>query len=475
MAEARNLRNMTAQQTPLLGDENTPMHGVAGGTGFEGATPRHQVSATPNPLATPYRERDVGATPRSEMGASTAYGATPMRTPMRDNLSINEAGPSYGDTPREQRMRENAAKRALRQGFASLPAPENNFEFDEEVLEEEEEPEVELSEEDAAERDAKLAAARAEEERKELERRSAVVKLGLPRPVRVNLQRLVDELAATSAQGHPELAEVDQIIDYELAQLMLHDAIAHPLPGSNIPGGTVSQYDMPEDEYIAAAKDEIHRELGSTLGLPGASSDQLKQVIGTWAADGDQFKGGWVTEKEELAYSVSQGQWVDASQLSEDERIHSMAAQVDALRERMVAEAATAGKAEKRLAKQLGGYQMVNGKIKARIAAAMDTLASQKQELETFTMLRIIEEAAGPKRLEDKREEVSKLESRERDLQSQHAEMLDERKALEGEIAQVGLLEPLRVTLALADFCGDVSHHSARRGQDGGRGTTGSG
>ena len=43
--EARNLRNMVTAQTPLLGDENTPLHaGPGGGTGFEGATPRHPIS-----------------------------------------------------------------------------------------------------------------------------------------------------------------------------------------------------------------------------------------------------------------------------------------------------------------------------------------------------------------------------------------------------------------------------------------------
>jgi len=36
MMEARNLRNMTMAQTPLLGEENTPLHAPSsGGTGFE--------------------------------------------------------------------------------------------------------------------------------------------------------------------------------------------------------------------------------------------------------------------------------------------------------------------------------------------------------------------------------------------------------------------------------------------------------
>ncbi|KAK0543312.1 Pre-mRNA-splicing factor cef1, partial [Tilletia horrida] len=52
MREARNLRNMEAAQTPLLGDANRPL---LEGTGAEGAAPRRGVAATPNPLMTPAR------------------------------------------------------------------------------------------------------------------------------------------------------------------------------------------------------------------------------------------------------------------------------------------------------------------------------------------------------------------------------------------------------------------------------------
>ena len=129
MSEARNLRNMTIAQTPLLGEENTPLHAdPTGGTGFEGATPRHQVAFTPNPLATPLRAGglDVPATPRD---GQSVIGGTPLRTPMRDDLDINpEDGFSMvGDTPLEQRMRLSSAKNSLRAGFSSLPKPENNF------------------------------------------------------------------------------------------------------------------------------------------------------------------------------------------------------------------------------------------------------------------------------------------------------------------------------------------------------------
>ena len=82
VTEARNLRNMKPSQTPLLGQENTPRRIVsAGGTGFEGATPHHQASFTPNPLAMPLHD-EVALT-------STPSLAIPLKTPLRDNLLFN--------------------------------------------------------------------------------------------------------------------------------------------------------------------------------------------------------------------------------------------------------------------------------------------------------------------------------------------------------------------------------------------------
>lgn len=114
--EIRNIRALTETQSSLLGGENTPLHEGSGSTGFEGVTPRQQVMSTPNPLATPLRQRagDVRATPmRTPMGS----GATPLRTP-RDNFAINQDGDSsmqlVGNTPREIKLREQTMRDQLR-------------------------------------------------------------------------------------------------------------------------------------------------------------------------------------------------------------------------------------------------------------------------------------------------------------------------------------------------------------------------
>jgi len=440
MAEALNLRNMTVAQTPLLGDENTPLHRPSGeGTGFDSATPRHQVTATPNPLATPLRAgQDFGATPRTVNGST--YGQTPMRTPMRDNLNINEDGEtSYGDTPREVRLREQQAKRMLLAGFASLPKPENNFEFDEEGIDLEEDEEPVLTEEDAAERDARMERLRLEEEKRVLARRSEVVKQDLPRPVAVNLQRLIDQLSEASESRPADTQEAYQLIDYELAQLMLHDAIAHPLPGSSVPSGTVSQYDIPEDEVMVAARAEIHKEMAEGLGFPGASENQLRQTINTIAIEDQGFmNSGWVVEREEYIFDHESASWLDKRELSEAQQASSYSGLVDDLHERLKAESGKAYKAEKKLSKQLGGYQMISGKLNDRIVAATNALREQKREYDTFNALRAAEEAAGPRRVAEKREEVARLEKREQDLQNRFADLHAQRQAIKANIERVG-------------------------------------
>jgi pre-mRNA-splicing factor CDC5/CEF1 len=427
---------MTTTQTPLLGQENTPMHGIEDGTGFESATPRHGIAATPNPLATP--ARGVLSTSRTVAGV----GATPMRTPVRDNLAINDAASAYGETPMDEKRRAAAARRALKAGFATLPKPENNFELAEDEEEEGgEEAELVMTEEDAAERDARLKAAREEEERRELERRSSVVKKGLPRPVNVDTQAILKQLNAATFDEDAMIAAAMREVNLEMANLMKHDSLAHPLPGTSVPGGSnYSEYDTPEDEFVAEAKKAIHAELAGVMGLPGASEEQLRRTIGATAMDDeDAFAISWAKEREGLVYSPSARAWVEPSLLPPQELSAAYVSVICSSRERIVAEATKATKAEKKLSKQLGGYVVLNEKSKKSIAEVMEEIHQAKRDLETFLMLRSMEEAAAPARLERKREEVSRLERREGDLQARYAELNDERREREAAIEQVSI------------------------------------
>ncbi|KAF9227194.1 hypothetical protein BS17DRAFT_775092 [Gyrodon lividus] len=434
MTEARNLRNMTIAQTPLLGDENTPLHvGSGGGTGFEGATPRHQVAFTPNPLATPLHNGiggDVSATPRG-------VGATPLRTPMRDNLSINPTtGIITGDeTPREQRLRADSAKRALKAGFMSLPKPENNFELlVPEDEEEEEEGQGPVIEEDATERDARLKRIREEEERRALARRSQVVQQGLPRPARVDIAQLMQDL--TIGEEDEELSDARKLINAELGSLLLHDSIAHPLPGTNVPGGTVSTYEMPPDDDLALAKSEVHVELATSIGFPNATESQLKEGLITLSKNEEYDESvSWAHVRQRLAFNSTTRTWVDPESLSLEDRIAGYYSVLGECREQMAKEANKASKSEKKLGITLGGYQARNKALAKRVTDAFDELIKTKLDYDSFSKLAANESAAGPRRVETLKEEVEILARRERLLQERYAELDGERRDAELRVA----------------------------------------
>ncbi|KAF8710394.1 pre-mRNA splicing factor component, partial [Rhizoctonia solani] len=432
MAEARNLRNMVQAQTPLLGEENTPMRGPAeGGTGFESATPRHQVAFTPNPLATPRANGDgSGATPR--------VGATPMRTP-RDNLSINpEDGIMVGDTPREERLRAAAAQRSLKLGFASLPKPSNDFEvvLPEDEEEAEDEDEQTMTVEDMAERNARMRKLQEEEERKALERRSSVVKKDLPRPVHIDHERLSRALRETP-RPRDALSEAHKLIDNELVDLIQHDTIAHPLPGTPYPGGTPSMYDIPEDDDVAAAALAVHIELSATLGIVGATPEEVRKgvILAAGQEDIDGEALSWARMRDTWAYDNNLKAWVDSSSLSPEDRVAGIAALIMQDRDSMSKEAAKAAKVEKKLNVTLGGYNARSGILAKRVKDAWAELQKATIELESFSKLHVIEQAAAPRRVEALKEEVERLERQERELQARFQDLSIAKEEVQGSIA----------------------------------------
>jgi pre-mRNA-splicing factor CDC5/CEF1 len=429
--EARNLRNMTIAQTPLLGEENTPIHVPQnGGTGFEGATPRHQVAFTPNPLATPR--------------ATDGMSATPLRTPMRDTLSINPEDRSsfIGETPREMRMRTDSTKRSLQASFQSLPKPENNFELL--VPDDEDENEAEsgkvLSEEDAAERDARKKRRKEEEERAALARRSQVVQRGLPRPPNVDLERLVESLS---------LEPVQRLVDLEVAQLMLHDSLMHPIPGTAFPGETPSAYEPPPDAYVAAAKMEVHRELAGALGFPDAPEEQVRDAVralaGTGSDEAIDESASWVHVRSTLVLVAAEAtgagasgtSWVPADGLDAETRAAGYKAVLEERRAAIAREATRAAKVEKKLGVVLGGYVVRATELGKRLGEAGGAIREAAIERESFEKLRVTEAAVGPARVAALREEVERLEVRERALQGLYAELEREKREAEGRVAEL--------------------------------------
>ncbi|CAG7851947.1 Pre-mRNA-splicing factor CEF1 [Serendipita indica DSM 11827] len=432
LAEARNLRTLTATQTPLLGEENTPLH-LPEGTGFQGVTPRAQVPFTPNPLATP------------RTSGNDMTGSTPLRLP--DNLGINTpmtGGTSFDQTPvRNAKMAAQAEKQALANAFRSLPQPENRFEI---MLPEEEgedgDEAVPGVVEDAAERDKRLK--REEEERKarEFNRRSLPVQRGYPRPANVDVNSLRSRLSRVSLMDE-NLSEAQAMINDELARLAAHDAIAFPLPGTANTGSTVSHYVPPEDHFVANAKTMIEQEVATALGYPHASKEKVREGLMLLAKDQEPEEeeseafSSWAALRDSLSYDPSMRTWTETASMGDSQIIAGLSHQLTTARDTMAKEAARAAKVERKLGLVLGGYQTRADGLRKKLEEGFSTIISLESDLQSFEELKVVESAAGPRRLEGLVAEVGRLERREGAQQGRYKELLEERDRLVSNIARL--------------------------------------
>ncbi|GAA94734.1 uncharacterized protein L969DRAFT_17504 [Mixia osmundae IAM 14324] len=389
--EARNLRNLTAQQTPLLGDENTPLHEIAGrGSGFEGATPQRQVSATPNPLATPLR---------------------------------SARGPGPGETPRDEKRRLQSGRDALKAGFMRLPAPKNDFELVDPSEPSESDSIATMRPEDAAERDERQAAYLAEEQRKHLARRSQAIKKDLPRPTTMDATAL---LAGLDKPSSDRSLELERLVTREMVLLLHNDAHRYPVAGGLRPDAPMPVDDL-SDEALASARAEVHKDLAGVFDLPGATEAQLERLIGS-SVDHDRFQATWSGSKSEFAYSGASQAYLPISDLSEDDRKAGLAALLEQCREKMTSDAARAAKTEKKLAKTLGGYQARSRTLGDKLVSSTAELETALVDLATFERLALNEDGSIARRIESLTTDVEKLtriqqeaQVKYRDLELEHA------------------------------------------------------
>lgn len=440
MREARNIRNMVNAQTPLMGDANAELHK---GTGHEGAMPSKTVLQTPNPLLTPRNHAPdatlVSATPRTS--------ATPMRTPLRDNLGLNVDEQAIGiDTDRDMKRAARAAKMRLQSALQGLPAPKNDFDI---VLDEDAEqgepPSEPTATEDAAEREERLAKIAAAEREKELARRSQVVQRNLPRPANVDVEALLAAMMPLSNEKDP-LIRAQHAIQQEMVHLVKHDSIVYPLAGSKTAGGAHSSLATFPDDKLAAAKKLIHQDLAATVGFPGASETVLRNMIAS-LFDSDTEEGRNRVEEFQaaldnihisLSWDARTQTWLDRKDMSPADLTAGHVARLDALRDEMGRQAVQATKEEKRLGKLLGGYQARSKALRDATLQAFRSFEERAIEHLAFLRLQQQEGIAMEERQQTLLKEVGTLERQERLAQSVYRERDTKRQELQ---AQVEALE----------------------------------
>ncbi|KAF2719338.1 pre-mRNA splicing factor cef-1 [Polychaeton citri CBS 116435] len=396
--ELRNARARTETQSALLGGENTVLEEGDSTTGYEGVAPSKQTISTPNPMATPMRQQANGV----------GSGATPMRTPARDNFRLNQEDSNgalqlVGHTPRDIRLREQAARSSLRDRLSSLPKPkENDWEFE---LPDEQSETLQATadslREDAAIRDAREAAAREAAALANFRQQSSVVQKGLPRPTVVDMKAIQKRAAAVEDPIEREIAE-------EMALLMSHDA--QHFKGASITGKAKPVILLTEDQ-----KQRAHLEVVLELGSH---------------KDRDRF--GYAFEEEWQRAHTSTTALPGLAGYAEDEvdEEQLMTETLDKVQESINTSADKGAALEKKLIKHHGGYIARQKTLRSKLLEAASFLEDTRVDVETQRRALVGEEAGVLERLEKLREEVALVRRREREAQESYRERKDELEAL---------------------------------------------
>ncbi|KAF2993594.1 Pre-mRNA-splicing factor cef1 [Curvularia kusanoi] len=383
--EARNARLRTETQSALLGGDNPDFEEEEAPASLSAPSTRHQI-VTPNPMATPFRQGGVGATPMRQ-----GPGATPMRTP-RDSLRLNgEDGTMQlvGQTPRDVKLREQAKRADLRSRLAALPKPKEEsweFELPEEAAEAQP---MELSEEDAADRDRRARVAKEAAERAEFARQTQVVQRFLPRPSVVDIDVLMKRALDLSDP-------IEREVELEMAQLIANDVQKF---GSGRVTGTVKPLQRHSDDAMRAAKMEL----------------ALEYALQS-AADKNAFASDFATQWNNL-HSAAVLPGIAGYEEDEIDEHQLLVEAFDGAQEAIITAAEQANKMEKNLAKHHGGYIQRSKMLRDKIAQAHAALQQQRIDLDSQRTMQYAEQMAIGRRLESLREEVSFVTRREREAQ----------------------------------------------------------
>ncbi|KAL4159698.1 hypothetical protein PRNP1_000271 [Phytophthora ramorum] len=398
MQETANLLAMRNSATPLLGGENVELYE---GTGYAGATP----SRTPSSAMA------------GGVGDKTPLSAT--RTPLRDELGINPEQ-LYGTEAENTKSEKARAKRlaaSLRQGFNSLPAPQNEYEINVPEKEEADDDRATgLQEEDAGEREAREQQQREQEKERELKRRSSAVQKDLPRPTKVKKVLI-----------HSAITEVAD----EMYRMLEHDRAKYPIDDGKSKKSkkrkkspsavTVPHLQQFSDSDMEHARQMVQIE-ASLCGVNNVWKSQDASILGAkWEevqarylskADGEGTNGG-------VSFQFA---------TSDEDKLHAVRARFAELKETEQFLAKRAQKLDERA-------RVVNGGFYRRSEQGLQSLRSHMTELQNATIeqacfedLASVEAQALQSRMSRLANEVNLQQLIEVKLQKQYAALVQEQQ-----------------------------------------------
>jgi len=423
MAEAQNLMALTNTETPLKGGENTPIVQVEGFTSGELATPGYKtstVSATPNlVLSTPFR------TPSSQLNSKgPTQGGNFTPASVRDELSINpEESLALQISNQKSLIKEN--RNRLRQVLSELPAPKNEYEIvvneDDDETAGNEQNEMEL---DQADVDNNLQRSIEDDLDTIKRKQSSAVQRQLPRP-----QEIIESLILQAPQLQPgqelnDLQKSDQLIKEEMLRLLQFDEFKNPTDKQLIYRAMKKvdvksiQLDKISEQDLSNAKELLNEEM---INVKASSTKELslEEYI-------DLSEECW----SQLIYSEADNKYTHLNRLDKKGKIESLNYMFKKNKDHMNREAKKAFKLERKLKVLLGGYQSRGQSLINQLASEVNELEQSRTELNTFKMLKEMEEKAIQKRVGSVMADMKRQITREKALQKKYDDLKREKEDL---------------------------------------------
>ena len=418
IAEAQNLMALTNTETPLKGGENTPLVEVAGFTSGELATPGYKtstVSATPNlVLSTPFRT--PGTLQKAAAQATPSGSFTPAS--VRDNLNINpEESLALQISNQKNLLKENRTR--LKQFLSELPAPKNEYEIvvnddlDESAANEE--ASIEMDQSDA---DQNLQKSINDDLDSLRRKQTLAVQRRLPRP-----QEIVKELILQMPPPGKELTELhksDMLIKEEMLNLLNYDLYKNPTEKQLIAMGSRKsepvQLERVSEQDLRKAKELLDEEIEI---IKASAAKELSL---------DEYSDAWEECWSQLCYVENDKRYRFLNSMERKAKVESLSYLFAKNKEHMNREAKKAFKLEKKLKTLLGGYQSRSQSLQSQLVQESNELEQAVIELNTFKMLKGLEEGAIAKRVGAVTADVRRQIAREKSLQKKFDDLKREKE-----------------------------------------------
>jgi len=378
-------------------------------------------------------------------------GSTPLATPMRDGLSINEGLTAEEaiemGSKRAQKRKRDAFKKKLASGLSALPKATNEYMLVKPDLP----PEVDdqVANDVNMEEDAEDAMMRIEEQAQAMEdailrKRHTVIQRTLPRPTNLNVEMGGDG---------DEDAMVAELIRKEMVAMIRYDAYHHPLvpeedgkkkkkKNKKKEDQRAPKLDMFEEDELRAAKEMIMDEASKMeTPLKSRKPTSMKDDSDDDSDDDEPpvsstfVKKSWAAAHDGVMFLPSMKAYGALESVSEADRIKAVRQEFTLSREILMKDIKKATKMEQRMNLLTGGYRQRAQALKNTISETHETLNKCLQERGCFDMLYTLELKAIPQRCNVLEKEVAILEGAEAKLQIKYAKLTAERTKLKALLA----------------------------------------